>query len=131
MTTHIQTIVEKYTGTSVGVSFTNGVGHADSPSAIAYFERQGYDVTPECPPNCSTGEVTVDGDKGKGPTPKEKAQAAAAKLGLDTSGTKEEISERIKLHKATQNAPEVKTPPAKQEEKPADGDKGAESKGSE
>lgn len=46
---HIQTPVKGFTGTVAGVDFKNGVGESDDEAAIAYFERQGYDVMPHAP----------------------------------------------------------------------------------
>lgn len=40
----IKTPVEGFTGLVAGVHFVDGVGKTDSESAIAYFERQGYEV---------------------------------------------------------------------------------------
>ena len=40
----IKTPVEGYNGIVAGVAFTDGVGHTDDEGAIAYFERQGYEV---------------------------------------------------------------------------------------
>ena len=42
--TTIKTPVEGYNGIVAGVAFTDGVGHTDDESAIAYFQRQGYEV---------------------------------------------------------------------------------------
>ncbi|MDN4598460.1 hypothetical protein [Leifsonia virtsii] len=41
----IKAPVETFDGTVAGVRFENGVGHTDDENAIAYFERQGYDVS--------------------------------------------------------------------------------------
>ncbi len=35
---------EAFTGSVAGVRFEDGVGHTDDENAIAYFERQGYEV---------------------------------------------------------------------------------------
>ncbi|WP_341935335.1 hypothetical protein MRBLWO14_000981 [Microbacterium sp. LWO14-1.2] len=40
----IKTPVEGFNGIVAGVAFTDGVGHTDDEGAIAYFERQGYEV---------------------------------------------------------------------------------------
>ncbi|MEJ6554034.1 hypothetical protein PQI51_03225 [Microbacterium esteraromaticum] len=40
----IKTPVEGFNGIVAGVAFTDGVGHTDDESAIAYFARQGYEV---------------------------------------------------------------------------------------
>lgn len=34
-----------YNGVSAGVTFVDGVGETDNPSALAYFRRHGYEVT--------------------------------------------------------------------------------------
>lgn len=46
---HIQTPEKGFTGTVAGVDFKDGIGTTDDEGAIAYFERQGYDVTPHAP----------------------------------------------------------------------------------
>lgn len=46
---HIQTPVKGFTGTVIGVDFKDGVGETDDEAALAYFERQGYDITPLAP----------------------------------------------------------------------------------
>jgi hypothetical protein len=40
----IKTPVEGFNGIVAGVAFTDGVGKTDDEAAIAYFERQGYEV---------------------------------------------------------------------------------------
>jgi len=50
----IKTPVEGYNGIVAGVAFTDGVGHTDDEGAIAYFERQGYEVA---------GDVSDDVDR--------------------------------------------------------------------
>lgn len=40
----IKTPVEGFNGTVAGVRFEDGVGRTDDEAAIAYFERQGYEV---------------------------------------------------------------------------------------
>ncbi|WP_449281248.1 SAP domain-containing protein [Leucobacter sp.] len=117
MAPHIQTPVKGFTGTVVGVDFKDGIGETDDEAALAYFERQGYDVTPHCPPGCKT--PPADGDKGKEPSPKEKLQAEAKALGLDDSGKIDDLKARIAEHKAAAEQGDGKTPPA-------DGDKGKE-----
>ncbi|QWF80143.1 hypothetical protein [Amycolatopsis sp. CA-230715] len=42
----IETPVTDYTGTVAGVRFTAGRGETDNENAVAYFQRQGYTVTP-------------------------------------------------------------------------------------
>lgn len=106
---HIQTPVKGFTGTVVGVDFKDGVGETNDEAAIAYFERQGYDITPHSPPADGEGDKGGDGDKPKEPSPKEKLQAEAKALGLDDSGKSDEIKARIAEHKA--NA-EKQLPPA-------------------
>lgn len=103
MAPHIQTPVEGFTGVVAGVNFANGVGDTDDPAALEYFARQGYDITPHCPPghgDGGTASAPADGDASKGLSPKQKLQAEAAALGLDTEGTKDEIAARIAEHKA-------------------------------
>lgn len=38
----VTTPVTGFTGTVVGVTFTNGAGETDDPQALAYFTRHGY-----------------------------------------------------------------------------------------
>ncbi|WP_116200728.1 hypothetical protein [Amycolatopsis circi] len=42
----IKTPVADYTGTVAGVRFTAGRGETGDENAVAYFQRQGYTVTP-------------------------------------------------------------------------------------
>ncbi|MFB9687258.1 hypothetical protein [Amycolatopsis plumensis] len=42
----IETPVADYTGTVAGVRFAAGRGETDDENAVAYFQRQGYTVTP-------------------------------------------------------------------------------------
>ncbi|MEV7092822.1 hypothetical protein AB0M80_08230 [Amycolatopsis sp. NPDC051045] len=42
----IETPVADYAGTVAGVRFTAGRGETDDENAVAYFQRQGYTVTP-------------------------------------------------------------------------------------
>lgn len=104
---HIQTPVKGFTGKVAGVSFADGVGTTDDPGAIAYFERHGYDVTPNSPPS---GE-------GKDLTPKQKLQAEAKELGLSDEGTADEIKARIAEHKKQAENQPAENPPV-----PADGE---------
>lgn len=45
----IKSPVETFSGLVAGVQFVDGVGSTDNEGAIAYFERQGYDVAGEKP----------------------------------------------------------------------------------
>jgi hypothetical protein len=42
----IETPVAEYAGMVAGVRFTAGRGETDDENAVAYFQRQGYTVTP-------------------------------------------------------------------------------------
>lgn len=46
----IHTPVKGFAGVVAGVSFADGAGESSDPSALAYFERQGYVVTVEDAP---------------------------------------------------------------------------------
>lgn len=70
----VTTPVKDFTGTVVGVQFTDGAGDTDNPTALSYFRRHGYtvgedteaseDKTPETPVNedVSVAEETTDED---------------------------------------------------------------------
>lgn len=45
----ITTPVKGFTGTVAGVSFANGVGETEDPTALGYFSRRGYKVEDEKP----------------------------------------------------------------------------------
>lgn len=92
MAPQIQTPVKGFNGIVAGVSFVDGVGETDDPAALAYFERQGYDITPHSPP--------ADGEQGKELSPKQKLVAEATELKLDAKGTADELAARIAEHKA-------------------------------
>jgi hypothetical protein len=46
--------VTGYTGTVVGVHFSDGTGEAETAAAIGYFQRHGYEVTVT-----DQGEITI------------------------------------------------------------------------
>lgn len=49
--TKIETPVKGFSGSVAGVTFTNGVGETDDPTALGYFRRRGYTVeAPAAPP---------------------------------------------------------------------------------
>lgn len=41
----IKAPVEDFSGVVANVEFTDGAGESDDPTALAYFQRHGYDVT--------------------------------------------------------------------------------------
>lgn len=58
----VHTPVPGYTGTVVGVRFTDGVGETDSATALSYFRRKGYRLEEPVPAGTNGGE----GDTGTG-----------------------------------------------------------------
>lgn len=44
MTAKVTAPVAGFSGVVANVTFVDGVGETDSPGAIAYFKRHGYDV---------------------------------------------------------------------------------------
>lgn len=54
----VKTPVEGFSGVVAGVSFVDGVGESDSPSALNYFRRHGYAIEgdPEPEPVSDEGE---------------------------------------------------------------------------
>lgn len=75
----ITTPVKGFTGTVVGVSFTDGVAETDNAGAIAYFTRKGYGVEQE-PQGPAFPEGTPD-ESWKGPQLKAYAKAKDITLG--------------------------------------------------
>lgn len=115
MMCHFTTPVKGFTGTVVGVAFTDGVGHTDNHAAIAYFNRHDYGSVPPLP-DCAGCEPVAEV---KELTPKQKLQAEAAELNLDTEGTADDLKARIAEYKANaekQHA-DPQTPPANDEGK--------------
>ncbi|WP_427870548.1 hypothetical protein [Leucobacter luti] len=116
----VQTPVKGYTGTIVGVHFVDGEGSTDDPQALAYFARQGYKVSG----SAATGKPAGgEGGTGDGGTSKADLQARAKELGVSTSGTKGEISERIaEAERAAAADKTDKGDGGDQGDKPADGE---------
>ncbi|WP_440708818.1 hypothetical protein [Herbiconiux sp. YIM B11900] len=91
----IESPVEGFNGSVVGVQFTDGVGHTDDEAALSYFDRQGYKVA---------GVVDEDvkrdyplGDPSDKWTVKElTAYAADRKIDLGKAKGKDEIWNAIK-----------------------------------
>lgn len=81
----VKTPVEGFTGTVVGVTFTDGVGETDDLAALAYFERQGYEV--EIPDAIAEVVEIPDGE----PTDKwTKPQIVAFLLSKDVEASEDE-----------------------------------------
>jgi hypothetical protein len=73
--------VEGFTGTSVGVAFTDGVGETEDPVKLAYFERHGYGVGEDGVPVSQAPAPVVEPDPAAvpdpAPAPAPQAQASA------------------------------------------------------
>lgn len=52
--------VAAFSGVVVGVQFTDGEAETDRVAAIAYFERQGYDVEHDEPAEIAVDEIATD-----------------------------------------------------------------------
>ncbi len=103
----IKSPVAGYTGVVVGVQFTDGVGEADSPAALAYFRRHGYSIEESA--STPASKTAAKGQSGNEPTSAD-LKARAKELGLSTRGKKDEIAARIAEHEKQQDPPH--DPPA-------------------
>lgn len=90
--TKIETPVKDFTGTVAGVTFADGEGETDDPTALAYFKRHGYKVggkqsekpqgTPETTPETPAVETKPKPAKKAAPR-KRAAKKAATKPSSD------------------------------------------------
>lgn len=87
----ITTPVKGFTGSVVGVSFKDGTGSTDDPTALAYFARQGYGIEQsDTPVEIPDGKPSTDwkGDQLK-------AYAGQHEIDLGSAKSKAEIVEAI------------------------------------
>lgn len=94
----IKTPVEGFTGLVAGVQFVDGKGSTDNEGAIAYFERQGYEISGkhEAAPGDPEREYPLGDPSDKWTVKQLTAYAAERKIDLGKAKSKDEVWNAIK-----------------------------------